>query len=62
MKERILAELYLLAREYGMTKLSRATGIDRSHLYLTLRPQHGNPELNTLVKVCEALGVNLELK
>jgi len=44
-----------------MTELTVATGIPTSHLYHALSPK-GNPTLETLVKICEALGTELDLK
>lgn len=58
-KEHILNLLGERAKEFGMTRLSRATGIDRCHLYLIFK--NGNPQLDTLMKVCDSLGVKLRI-
>ena len=47
-----------IARARGMTDLARITGIGRQSLYAALAEQ-GNPTLDTLMKVLDAL--NLEL-
>lgn len=47
-----------VARARGMTELQRLTGLDRSTLYAALR-EEGNPTLDTVMRVLEAL--NLEL-
>lgn len=45
-----------IARAYGMTKVARETGLGRESLYKALSPT-GNPELGTILKVAEALGL-----
>lgn len=47
-----------VARAYGMTKLSRETGISREALYRALSPE-GNPSVGTFFKVIHALGLKL---
>jgi probable addiction module antidote protein len=42
----------------GMTELSRKTGITREALYRALSAT-GNPELGTILKVMQALGIRL---
>ncbi len=42
----------------GMTELSRKTGISREALYRALSAT-GNPELGTILKVMQALGIHL---
>lgn len=56
----ILTKLKRAAQKYGMTRLSKVTGIDRVHLYETLGP-NGNPQLKTLLKICAVLGARLEI-
>jgi probable addiction module antidote protein len=57
---RYLAEaLGAIARARGgMTELSRKTGITREALYRALSAT-GNPELGTILKVMQALGIRL---
>jgi len=41
-----------------MTQIARATGIKREALYKALRP-NAHPRLETVQRVCKALGVKL---
>ena len=50
--------LGVAARAHGMTELARKTGLSRSQLYASLS-RTGRPELETVLKVTEALGVSL---
>ena len=45
----------------GMTKISRQTGLNRENLYRVLS-EKGNPELNSLEKLLEALGLRLSVE
>jgi probable addiction module antidote protein len=57
----MLAPLWKIVKAHGVTKTSRETGIDRSHLY-TMFGEGGNPEIDTLVKICEAVGAKMILE
>jgi probable addiction module antidote protein len=50
-----------VARAHGMTSVARAAGLSREHLYRALNTG-GNPELDTVMKVLSALGVQLAAK
>ena len=50
--------LGVAARAHGMTELARKTGLSRSQLYASLS-RSGRPELETVLKVTEALGLSL---
>ena len=50
--------LGVAARAHGMTELARKTGLSRSQLYASLS-RTGRPELETVLKVTEALGMGL---
>ena len=50
--------LGVAARAHGMTELARKTGLSRSQLYASLS-RTGRPELETVLKVTEALGLSL---
>jgi len=52
--------LGIVARAKGMTKIARATGLGRESLYKALSPG-GNPELATVLKVMQALGLKLKV-
>ncbi len=54
----VAAALGDIARAKGMTALARDTGLARESLYKALSPT-GNPELATILKVVEALGLKL---
>jgi probable addiction module antidote protein len=46
------------ARAKGMTQVARATGLSRESLYKALSME-GNPEFATILKVIDALGLQL---
>lgn len=48
-----------IARARGMTEVSRKTGLSRESLYRALSP-NGNPELATILKVANSLGIRLK--
>ncbi len=50
-----------VARARGMADVARKTGLSREGLYRTLSDK-GNPELATLLKVLEAVGLKLVAK
>ena len=50
--------LGVVARAKGMSKIARAAGLGRESLYKALSPQ-GHPELATVMKVVQALGLKL---
>jgi probable addiction module antidote protein len=52
--------LGVIARARGMTKVAAASGLSRETLYRTLGPK-GNPELGTLLRVLEVLGLRLTI-
>jgi probable addiction module antidote protein len=54
----IAAALGDIARAQGMTRIARKTGLGRESLYKALSPE-GNPELTTILKVINALGLKL---
>jgi len=47
-----------VARARGMARIARATGLGRESLYKALSPD-GNPELATILKVLQSLGLRL---
>ena len=57
----IAAALGDVARAKGMTKIAAATGLGRESLYKALSPD-GNPGLATVLKVMQALGLQLHAK
>ena len=59
--ELLLHVLGKLAKEMGMTELSRASGISREHLYKALAPE-GNPSYKTLCAVLDALGLRFRIE
>lgn len=54
----IAAALGDIARAKGMTEVARRAGLGRESLYKALSSE-GNPELATVMKVMEALGLRL---
>lgn len=55
----IAAALGDIARAQGMTKIAKKTGLGRESLYKTLS-RDGNPELTTVLKVFDAVGLRLK--
>lgn len=53
--------LGVVARAKGMTEIAKATGLSRESLYKALHAE-GNPELATIMRVINALGVTLTTK
>ncbi|MYD94308.1 MAG: putative addiction module antidote protein [Chloroflexi bacterium] len=56
----IAAALGDIARARGMTKVAADAGLGRESLYKALSP-NGNPELATVLKVMQALGLGLRV-
>jgi probable addiction module antidote protein len=54
----ILAVLGDIARAKGMTQIAKQTGLGRESLYKALSTD-GNPEFATILKVVDALGLQL---
>jgi probable addiction module antidote protein len=54
----VAAALGDIARAKGMTGVARKTGLGRESLYKSLSPE-GQPELATVLKVVQALGLKL---
>ena len=52
--------LGVVARAEGMTDIARRSGVSREALYRALS-SNGNPELSTILKVTEALGLRLKV-
>ena len=57
-KELVLRALNTIARARGMSALARETGVKRTALYAALG-EGGNPTLETLLAIINALGVTL---
>ena len=55
----IAAALGDIARSEGMAKIARKTGLGRESLYKALSAD-GNPELTTLLKVFNAIGLRIQ--
>jgi probable addiction module antidote protein len=55
----VAAALGDIARASGMAELARKTGLGRESLYKALS-ENGNPELGTVLRVIEALGLQLQ--
>ena len=56
----ITSALGLIARARGISALAQETGLSRETLYKALS-DGGNPRLDTLLKVTQALGVRLSV-
>lgn len=57
----IAAALGIVARARGMTAIAADTGLSRQALHKALS-EEGNPTLDTVVRVLDALGLQLEVK
>lgn len=51
----------IVARSKGMTAIAKKAGLSREGLYDSLS-RKGNPELKTLLKIFDVLGVQLTIK
>jgi probable addiction module antidote protein len=56
----VAAALGDIARAKGMAQIAQAAGLGRESLYKALSPE-GNPELATVLKVVQALGLKLKV-
>jgi probable addiction module antidote protein len=56
--ELIAAALGDVARAKGMTQIAEKTGLGRTSLYKALSPE-GHPEFGTVLKVLDALGLQV---
>jgi probable addiction module antidote protein len=54
----VAAALGDIARAKGMTQVARDAGLGRESLYKALSPS-GNPEFSTILRVIQALGLQL---
>lgn len=54
----LAAALGHIAKARGMTEIAKASGMKREALYKALRP-NAQPRLETVQRVCKALGVKL---
>lgn len=54
----IIDSLGVVVHAHGMSQLVRDTGLRRESLYKALRSE-GNPEFATIMKVIQALGIQL---
>lgn len=54
----VASALGVVARAKGMTRIARATGLAREHLYTSLS-ENGNPTLETTLAVLKAMGFHL---
>lgn len=57
--DEILRALGHVARARGMAQLAADSGLGRENLYNALKPG-AKPRFDTILRVCHALGVNLE--
>jgi len=60
-KERFLLALRDVAKAYGMTKLAEEADMAREAMYRTLS-KNGNPELETLTALLDAVGLRLSVE
>ena len=56
----LAAALGDIAKAKGMTEIAKASGLTREALYKALRPD-SQPRLDTIQRVCTALGVKLNV-
>jgi probable addiction module antidote protein len=56
----IAASIGHVAKAKGMSQIARETGLSRENLYRTLSGD-GNPELSTMTKVMQALGMRIQI-
>ncbi len=58
--DQVVSALWPLARQYGMSKLARDTGISRTQLY-RIFGDSPNPEFNTMLQLLNVFGVRLSV-
>lgn len=58
--EELIGAIKTVAKAQGMTKTAKKSGITRSGLYNALSPD-GNPTLDTLRKIANAVGYSLNI-
>jgi probable addiction module antidote protein len=56
----IAASIGHVAKAKGMSQIARETGLSRESLYRALSDD-GNPELSTMTKVMQALGLRIQI-
>jgi probable addiction module antidote protein len=56
----IAASIGHVAKAKGMSQIARETGLSRENLYRALSDD-GNPELSTMTKVMQALGMRIQI-
>jgi probable addiction module antidote protein len=56
----IAASIGHVAKAKGMSQIARETGLSRESLYRALSDE-GNPELSTMTKVMQALGMRIQI-
>lgn len=57
--ERLLEALEAEAKKIGFTEVSRRSGIPRPHLYMVFSRKQGNPSLDTIRKIANAVGYRI---
>lgn len=57
--DEIIRAIGYVARARGMAQLAKDSGLGRENLYNALKPG-AKPRFDTILRVCRALGVNLE--
>ena len=57
----IASAIGVVAKARGMSAIARETGISRESLYRALS-EDGNPQLSTVLKVLEAMGLKLSVE
>lgn len=57
-KEELLTELGRKIEEYGMTEVSKRSGVSRTNIYQMLK---GNPTLDSFVRLSVAVGFRIVL-
>lgn len=58
---KIAQEMGNLAKEYGMTKLARQTGLSRESLYKSLSGDR-SPDFSTILKILSAFNLDLVVR
>lgn len=57
--DEIIRALGYVAKARGMAQLAKDSGLGRENLYNALKPG-AKPRFDTILRVCRALGVNIE--
>jgi probable addiction module antidote protein len=57
----VTVEICKAVKKIGVSRVSRATGVDRTNIYKMLSSE-GNPKIGPLLKILDVLGLGIEVR